>query len=132
MSVQDKFRYALEMIVDNFDSYQNFTGVVTLEYLEAVASLRYGLSLTATVISECYQNDTHYELLQQEDLNQLFNVVESLCLNSCCTRPHEFLTKFIVRKFGMQFLKKLVELPVFEWLIPLHLKPKKKARATTN
>ena len=132
MSIEGKFRYALEMIINNYEIYQNFTGVVTLEYLEAVASLRYGLSMTATVISECYQNDTYYDLLQHEDLNQLFNLVESLCLNGYCTQPHEFITKYIVRRFGMQFMKKLVENPAFEWLILPHLKPRKKVRVTID
>lgn len=125
MSLEDKFRYALKMIIDNYHSYQTFTGIVTLEYLEAIACLRYGLTLTAVVISECYQNDKCHDLLQQQELNQLFTVVESLCLNGYYTQPHEFLTKFIVRQFGMQFLKKLVEQPSFDWLIPHHLKPKK-------
>ena len=128
LPMEDKFRYALEMVINNYDLYQNFTGVITLEYLEAVASLRYGLSLTATLISECYQNDTYHVLFQQKSLAQLFNLVESLCLNSRYTQPHEFITKFIVRQFGMQFLKKLVDNPAFEWLIPPHLKPKKKVR----
>ena len=105
------------------------TTMITLEYLEAIASLRYGLSTIATIISECYQNDTYNDLLQYEDLNQLFNLVESFCLNGHYTQPHEFITKFIVRQFGMQFLKRLAENPVFEWLIPPHLKPKKKVRA---
>ena len=128
LPIEDKFRYALEMVINNYDLYQNFSGVITLEYLEAVASLRYGLSLTATLISECYQNDTYHVLFQQEYIAQLFNLVESLCLNSRYTHPHEFITKFIVRQFGMQFIKKLIENPAFEWLIPPHLKPKKKVR----
>ena len=128
MSLEGKLRYALEMIINNYDLYQNFNGMITLEYLEAIASLRYGLSLTATLISECYQNDTYYDVFEQKDLNELFNIVESLCMNSYYTQPHEFITKFIVRQFGMQFLKKLVEHPAFEWLIPPHLKPKKKVR----
>ena len=126
VSIEDKFRYALEMIINNFDLYQNFSGMITLEYLEAIASLRYGLSLIATIISEYYQNDTYLDLFQQEDLNQLFDIVKSLCSSGYYTQPHEFITKFIVRQFGMQFLKKLIEDPVFEWLIPPHLKPKKK------
>jgi len=130
VSVEDKFRYALKMIIDNYELYQSFNGVVSLEYLEAIASLRYGLSLTATVISECYQNESRCDLLQQEDLYELFNTVESLCLSGYYTQPHEFITKFIVRQFGMQFLKTLVEQPAFEWLIPPHLKPKKKVRVT--
>jgi len=130
MSIEDKLKYALEMVISNYDVYQNFTGMVTLEYLEAIASLRYGLSMIATIISECYQNDTYYDLLQQEDLNQLFNLIKALCLNGHYTQPHEFITKFIVRQFGMQFLKKLVENPTFEWLIPPHLMPKQKVRAT--
>ena len=128
MTIEDKFRYALKMIINNYDLYQNFTGVVTLEYLEAIASLRYGLSMTATVISECYQNDAHYDLLQEEDLDQLFDLVKSLCLSGYYPQPHEFITKFIVRQFGMQFLKRLVDHPAFEWLIPPRLKPKKKVR----
>ena len=132
LSKADKFKYALEKVINSYDLYQNSTSMttmITLEYLEAIASLRYGLSTIATIISECYQNDTYYDLLQQKDLNQLFNLVESLCLNGHYTQPHEFITKFIVRQSGMQFLKKLVENPVFEWLIPPHLKPKKKVRA---
>ena len=132
MSIEAKFKSALGKVIVNYDFYQSFTSmttVITLEYLEAIASLRYGLSTIATIISECYQNDNFYDLLQQEDLNQLFNLVESICLNGHYTQPHEFITKFIVRQFGMQFLKKLVENPVFEWLIPPHLKSKKKVRA---
>ena len=132
LPIEGKFKYALEMVINNYDLYQNFAGVITLEYLEAVASLRYGLSLTATLISECYQNDTYHVLFQQEYIAQLFNLVESLCLNSHYTQPHEFLTKFIVRQFGMQFLKKLIENPAFKWLIPLHLQPKKKVHKSNN
>ena len=132
LPIVDKFRYALEMVITNYELYQNFTGVITLEYLEAVGSLRYGISSTATLISECYQNDTYHVLLQQEYLAQLFNTVESLCLNSRYTQPHEFIAKFIVRQFGMQFLKKVVENPDFEWLIPPYLKPKKKVRERTD
>ena len=132
LPIVDKFRYALEMVITNYELYQNFTGVITLEYLEAVGSLRYGISSTATLISECYQNNTYHVLLQQEYLAQLFNTVESLCLNSRYTQPHEFIAKFIVRQFGMQFLKKVVENPDFEWLIPPYLKPKKKVRERTD
>ena len=132
LPIVDKFRYALEMVINNYELYQNFTGVITLEYLEAIGSLRYGISSTATLISECYQNDTYHVLLQQEFLAQLFNKVESLCLNSRYTQPHEFITKFIVRQFGMQFLKKVAENPDFEWLIPPYLKPKKKVRERTD
>ena len=132
LPIVDKFRYALEMVINNYELYQNFTGVITLEYLEAIGSLRYGISSTATLISECYQNDTYHGLLQHEFLAQLFNKVESLCSNSRYTQPHEFITKFIVRQFGMQFLKKVAENPDFEWLILPYLKPKKKVRERTD
>lgn len=119
------------MIVKNHDIYQSFNGVVTLEYLEAVASLRYGLSMTASFMSKCYQTDDYYGSLQPVEkriLDRLFSEVERACLSGYHPQSHEFLIKVIVRQFGMQFLKLLVDQPLFAWLIPPRLKSTKKVR----
>lgn len=119
------------MIVNNHEIYQSFSGVVTLEYLEAVASLRYGLSMTANFIAKCYQTDDYYGSLQPVEkriLDRLFNEVERACLSGYHTQSHEYLIKVIVRQFGMQFLKLLVGQPSFAWLIPTHLKSMKQVR----
>jgi len=105
--------------------------VVTLKYLEAVASLRYGLSMTARFMSKCYQTDDYYGSLQPVEkriLDRLFNEAERACLISYHPQTQEFLIKVIVRQFGMQFLKLLVDQPLFAWLIPPHLKSTKKVR----
>jgi len=102
-----------------------------VEYLEAVASLRYGLSLTSNFISKCYQNEDYFKELQPVErhaLDCLFGEVKRVCLLGCHTQPHEFLMKFIVRQFGMQFLKQLVDKPNFDWLIPPELQPARNVR----
>ena len=119
------------MIVNNYEIYQSFSGVVTLEYLEAVASLRYGLSMTANFMAKYCQTDDYYELLQPVEkriLDRLFSEVERACLSGYHTQSHEFLVKVIVRQFGMQFLKLLVGQPHFAWLVPAHLKSMKQVR----
>ena len=119
------------MIVKNYEIYQSFSDVVTLEYLEAVASLRYGLSMSASFMAKCYQSDDYYGSLQPAEkriLDRLFNEVERACLSGYHTQSHEFLIKVIVRQFGMQFLKLLVDQPPFAWLIPAHLKSMKQVR----
>ena len=119
------------MIVNSHEIYQGFSGVVTLEYLEAVASLRYGLSMAANFMAKCYQTDNYYGSLQPVEkriLDRLFSEVERACLSGYHTQSHEYLTKVIVRQFGMQFLKLLVGQPPFAWLIPAHLKSMKQVR----
>ena len=119
------------MIVKNYEIYQSFSGVITLEYLEAVASLRYGLSMTASFMAKCYQTDDYYGSLQPVEkrmLDRLFIEVERACLSGYHTQSHEFLIKVIVRQFDMQFLKLLVTQPPFAWLIPSHLKSMKQVR----
>ena len=119
------------MIVKNYEIYQSFSGVITLEYLEAVASLRYGLSMTASFMAKYCQTDDYYGSLQPVEkrmLDRLFSEVERACLSGYHTQSHEFLIKVIVRQFGMQFLKLLVAQPPFAWLIPAHLKSMKQVR----
>ena len=121
------------MIIKNYEIYQSFSGhgVVTLEYLEAVASLRYGLSMTANFMAKCYQTDDYYGSLQPVEkriLDRLFSEVERACLSGYHTQSHEFLIKVIVRQFGMQFLKLLVDQSPLAWLIPAHLKSVKQVR----
>ena len=118
------------MIVKNHDIYQSFNDAITVEYLEAVASLRYGLSMTASFMAKCYQTDDYYQSLQPLEkriLDRLFVEVERACLSGY-SQSHEFLIKVIVRQYGMQFLKLLVDQPPFGWLIPAHLKSTKQVR----
>lgn len=94
-----------------------------------MASLRYGLSLTSNFISQCYRNEDYFKELQpieRHALDCLFEEAKRVCLLGCHTQPHKFLMKFIVRQFGMQFLKQLVDKPSFDWLIPPELQPAKK------
>ena len=64
----------------------------------------------------------HYYLSKNSFLKQLFVEVENACVY---IQPCEFLIKFMVRKFNMHFLKKVVKQPAFQWVIPSHLKSKK-------
>ena len=117
----------------NYVIYQTFkdTHKVTIESLEAMASLRYGLSMTANFIAKCYQTDDNYRSLQPVEKkfrDQLFNEVEKACLSGYYPHSHEFLIKVVVRQYGMQFLKFLVDQPSFAWLIPDHLKSTKQVK----
>ena len=124
LSLENKLKFVLDMIIKSHGVYQTFNGVVTVEYLEAVAALRYGLSMTASFMAKCYETDDYFGSLQpakKEILDQLFYEVERACLSGY-PQSHEFLIKVIVRQYGMQFLKLLVDQPSFAWLIPAHLK----------
>ena len=131
-SLEKLFRFVLDMLVKNYEIHQSFSGVVTLEYLEALASLRYGLSMTACFMKKYYQTEDDcsgaLQPVEKQILDQLFNEVERACLSGYHTQSHEFLIKVIVRQFGMQFLKLLVDQPPFAWLIPAHLKSMKQVR----
>ena len=131
VSSEKRLRFALDVVVKNYEVFQSFNGVVNLEYLEAVASLRYGLSMTASFIATCYQTNDYYESLQPVEkriLDRLFTEVEGACLSGYHTQSHEFLIKIIARRFGMQFLKLLVDQPSFTWLIPANLQSVKQVR----
>jgi len=129
--LQDRIRFVAEKLTTGHEVYGKSEDTISLEYLEAVASLRYGLSVTSTFISQCYQSEDFYKALQPVEVNaldNLFEEVKRVCLLDYYThtQPHEFLMKFIVRRFGMQFLKQLVDKPNFDWLIPVQLQPEKK------
>ena len=126
--MENQLRFVLDAIVKNYDIYQTFSGVVTVEYLEAVAALRYGLSMTANFMSKCYQIDNYYASLQPVEkriLDRLFDEVKRACLSGYHPQLNEYLIKVIVRQYGMQFLKLLVDRLFFAWLIPAHLKSTK-------
>ena len=130
MSLENELKFVLDMIIKSQGIYQTFGGVVTVDYLEAVASLRYGLSMTGSFMAKCYQTDDYYASLhpvEKEILDQLFDEVERACLSGY-PQSHEFLIKVIVRQYGMQFLKLLVDQPSFAWLIPAHLKSTKQVK----
>ena len=128
MSSETILKFVLNTIIKNHDIYQTFSGVVTVEYLEAVASLRYGLSMTASYMAKCYPTDDYYTSLlpvEKRTLDRLFDEVKRACLSGYYPQSHEFLIKVIVRQYGMQFLKLLVDQPSFVWLIPARLKSTK-------
>jgi len=128
--LENRVEFALEMIRKGHNIYQDSDGAITLKYLEAVACLRYGLSFTARCLSESYHTSGDIEAMQSPSENGifdcLFDEVKRVCLNSYHGQPHEFLIKYTARQFGMQFLKKLIDYPTFNWLIPHHLQPAKK------
>ena len=131
VSLKSRVEFALEMIRKGHFVYQDSDGTITVKYLEAIACLRYGLSFTANCLSEYHQTSGDFEALQSPSeetgiLDRLFDEVKHVCLNSIHGQPHEFFIKYIARQFGMQFLKRLVDHPAFNWLIPDHLQPSKK------
>ena len=128
--LENRVEFALGMIKKGHNIYQDSDGTITLKYLEAVACLRYGLSFTAHYLSESHHTSGEVEVLQSPSekiiFDRLFDEVKLVCLNSYHGQPHEFLIKYTARQFGMQFLKKLIDHPTFNWLIPHHLQPAKK------
>lgn len=124
--LENKLKFVLESMARSLDTYQSFNDAdVTVEYIEAIASLRHGLSFTANLISKCYQTDRYYESLQPVEkqlLHQLFDEAKKICFH---IQPCEYFIKFIVRQYGIQFLKKIVDHSEFDWLIPPHLKSEK-------
>lgn len=132
LSLDNELKFVLDMIIKSHGIWwcRDCGGVVTVEYLEAVASLRYGLSMTASFMKKCYQSDDYYGSLQPVEkklLDRLFIEVKEACLSDY-PWSHEFFIKVIVRLYGMQFLKLLVDQPSFAWLIPAHLKSIKQVK----
>ena len=126
--MNNRVEFALEIIRRGHDIYQDSDGTITLEYLEAISYLRYGLSFAANCLSEYQHTSGDVETLQSPSegiFGRLFDKIKHVCLNSYHGQPHEFMIKYIARQFGMQFLKKLIDHPTFNWLIPHHLQPAK-------
>lgn len=104
------------------------SGAVTLEYLEGVAKVRFGLSVVAELLN---QNN---QARSQEDgvlVVRLIHQVREVCMDrniNCiddteqrdAVGPVVFLIKLLVRQYGLNCLQKASE--VHAWIMPEQLK----------
>ena len=98
----------------------------TLPYLEAVAKLRYSLSVVAellhTQLTAGRGEGGGYSL----DVYLLIEETKQCCstpqLNQEEAGPGVYLVKLLMRQYGPSFLSTLTSDPTLQWVVPEHLR----------
>ena len=112
---------------------------MTLDFVESVAKFRYVLITVAWLLHDYFVDSTKLSLLSRNEtriVDKLVSSVQQTCLaidenaTQNAVVAADFLTKCIVRKYGMSTLTALCEKETdFKWLIPQHLQ---KSSCTNN
>ena len=99
-------------------------GEISLDYLEGVAKLRYGLLVAAELLHAQLENKE--QRAHTHDAQLLIEIAKECCIsiqiNSDSAGPGIFLVKQIVRQYGMAFLVNLTSDKSKEWVVPVHLR----------
>ena len=99
-------------------------GEISLDYLEGVAKLRYGLLVAAELLHAQLGNKE--QRAHTHDAQLLIETAKECCIsieiNSDSAGPRVFLVKQIVRQYGMAFLMNLTSDKSKEWVVPVHLR----------
>ena len=98
-----------------------------LPYLEAVAKLRYSLSVVAELLhtqltagrGEGGHYHTHEARLLIEETKQCCSIPQ---LNQEEAGPGVYLVKLLMRQYGPSFLTTLTSDPALQWVVPEHLR----------
>ena len=98
-----------------------------LPYLEAVAKLRYSLSVVAELLhtqltaerGEGGHYHTHEAHLLIEETKQCCSIPQ---LNQEEAGPGVYLVKLLMRQYGPSFLTTLTSDPALQWVVPKHLR----------
>ena len=95
-----------------------------LPYLEAVAKLRYSLSVVAELLHTqltAGRGGGHYHT------HEAHLLIEET--KQCCSIPQEeeagpgvYLVKLLMRRYGPSFLTTLTSDPALQWMVPEHLR----------
>ena len=102
--------------------------IVTLDYLEGVAKVRFALSVVAELLNQNDQPRSHEEDVQ---VVKLLHVAQEVCVDANINTiddtgrrdtvgPVVFLIKLLVRQYGLRYLRKASEAHV--WITPELLK----------
>ena len=96
----------------------------SLPYLEAVAKLRYSLSVVAELLytqltAERQQQYTHDALLLIEEAKQCCSIPQ---LNEDEAGPAVYLVKLLMRQYGPSFLSRVCDHTELLWVVPEHLR----------
>ena len=96
---------------------------ITIEYLEAVAKLRFVCSVVGDLLYK-YNKKGADSLTPNE--TELLQSMKICCnddkLNSMEAGPAVFILKQVARQYGMSFLASLSNSEELEWVIPAHLR----------
>ena len=111
-SLQNSFHYLL--IVGNSNNFEE----VSIEYFEAIASVRFGLLKIAEMLDLCDKE------LSSEAECELLDQVKVLCTNQGINKKMEskvigpgiFFLRLFIRRYGFSSLLKASQL--YEWIIP--------------
>ena len=96
----------------------------TLPYLEAVAKLRYSLSVVAELLytqltAERQQHHTNDALLLVKETKQCCSIPQ---LNEDEAGPAVYLVKLLMRRYGPSFLSYVCDHTELLWIVPEHLR----------
>ncbi len=117
LSPDDKANKVIQLLESSHLALQEHLGTptVSLKYLEAVAGIRFALSILAE------------QLKSSTVSNPLLRVAEKLCIDTGVniidpdtTGPVLYLIKVLVRQFGFPCLRAVNQL--YSWLVPKGLK----------
>ena len=117
LSPDDKANKVIQLLESSHLALQEHLGTSTasLKYLEAVAGIRFALSILAE------------QLKSSTVSNPLLRVAEKLCIDTRVniidpdtTGPVFYLIKLLVRQFGFPCLRAVSQL--YSWLVPKGLK----------
>ena len=103
---------------------QHHHSPTSLPYLEAVAMLRYSLSVVAELLytqltAGRQQQYTHDALLLMEEAKQCCSIPQ---LNEDEAGPAVYLVKLLIRQYGQSFLSRVCDHTQLLWVVPEHLR----------
>ena len=125
-TLQQRINHSLQLLKDGSEGMVSHS-FPTLPYLEAVAKLRYSLSVVAELLhtqltagrgegGHCHTHDAH---LLIEETKQCCSVPQ---LNQEEAGPGVYLVKLLMRRYGPSFLSTLTSDPALQWVVPEHLR----------
>ena len=119
----DSLEKSLEVLGNNA-RLKELSEKMEVEYMEAIANVRFGLCTAAEYFFEYYWKKDQYMSLSQAEKGQLNTLtlrVKDVCQKRCVKiEPRHFLAKQLVRQFGFPCLYKLSQHSSFKtWIIPV-------------
>lgn len=95
--------------------------LVSLQFFEGVAKLRYVLVITADLIHDQLDGKPD-KILPHHFIDEVRECCTNKAYNTPDVGPGVFLLKQIYKKFGKAFLLSVTSNPAMEWIIPKHLR----------
>ena len=90
-----------------------------MQYLEGIATLRFSFTVVAELIYYQFQDGKYEDYKYSNECQLLLNAAKSFCTYFTDeSGPGMFLAKQLARQYGITFLKKLMNDPNMQWIVP--------------